>query len=143
VTERPYQIAFYEDTWNEWSDAKKHRMLLWALYHISPEGEGRMRKHDVKDFYRFISTWGANWQSNDFFINTNGEREELPDPLGVKALEFDVPMPRDEDEGDTLEEGTTAPLPVDASIAAVAEQIDAQNQALQNLAKEDEDTSPS
>lgn len=116
VTERAYQIAFYKDAWDSWTEARKNAMMLWALYHVDASAdEGKLRKKDVQDYYRFVSTWGPNWQ----------QRDDLPDVLGVKGVAFDLPIPIDEDTGETVSSGTVAPLPKEPTIAAVVVNLEA------------------
>lgn len=85
VARKSYQIAFYHETWATWSEARRNMMMLFALYSVSPDGEGAYRKYDVQDYYPFVATLGINWQTLD----------EFPDPLEVE-VHFRMPIPQED-----------------------------------------------
>lgn len=90
VANEKYQIAFYEERWHEWEEAKQLLMLFNALYSISPEFDGKLRKTDINDFYVVLKTFGLEWDWTD--------GNELPNILDKKIKFIFPPVKCDDDE---------------------------------------------
>jgi hypothetical protein len=86
VSQKPWQIAFYAETWERWTDARRNAEMLHVLYSIG-EDEGKYRKPDIQDFRIFIRTLGTEWDDDN--------NAELLDVL-KDAVHFYVPDTQDD-----------------------------------------------
>lgn len=88
VVHAKYQIAFYMDKWNEWDEEMQLIMLFKALYNISEDFDGKLRKQDALDPYVILKTFGLDWTFRDDLPNI------LNDPIHFK---FPVPEANETD----------------------------------------------
>jgi len=103
VANYKYQIAFYLDKWNDLGEEKQLIMLFKALYSISEEFDGKMRKIDPMDPYVILKTFGIDW----------GFRDDLPNLL-TDPVHFQFPVNDADDDdadihGEEAEEVAKAP----------------------------------
>lgn len=87
VSDSKYQIAFYLDKWEDWDEEKQLIMLFKALYSISEEFDGKLRRLDPMDPYVILKTFGLDWTL----------RDDLPNLL-VDPIHFQFPVPEAEDD---------------------------------------------
>lgn len=69
VSNSKYQIAFYMDKWNDWDEETQLIMLFKALYSISEDFDGKLRKLDPMDPYVILKTFGLDWNFRDDLPN--------------------------------------------------------------------------
>ena len=88
VANSKYQIAFYSDKWQEWSEEKQILMLFNALYSIDPSSDGKLRRNDIVGHYIMFKTFGLEWeQLDDCFPN-----------IIVDPVQFKMPIEEEIDE---------------------------------------------
>ncbi len=91
VSHSKYQIAFYLDKWQEWDETIQLLMLFKALYSISEDFDGKLRKQDITDPYVILKTFGLDWQL----------RTDLPNIIedsNIVHWQFPIPEAADDDE---------------------------------------------
>jgi len=94
VTDTKYQIAFYVNFWEDWTEEVQLIMLFKALYSISEMFDGKLRKLDPMDPYVIAKTFGLDWTL----------RDDLPNIL-ADPVHFQFPVnDADDDDEDTHEE---------------------------------------
>ena len=115
VTSKAYQIAIYRDDWEDWSDAKRHAVLLEQLMYV--DEDGKYLKPNVQELYEFVKTWGPDWRNDEF----------LPDVL-EEVVEFDR-------KPETPEEEDANYARMDPIVRKIVEEQKAKKQALADKAK--------
>ncbi len=76
VTSKPYQIAVYQEDWEDWTPACRHATILEALCYI--DEEGKYRKPDVQELYPFVRLWGPDWRDDPTIPDVLEEAVDFP-----------------------------------------------------------------
>ena len=101
VAHSKYQIAFYLDKWQNWDEETQLIMLFKALYGISEDFDGKLRKLDITDPYVILKTFGLDWTFRDdlpnifidpvnFQFPPNEVDDDGPDPIRPDHLVEDI-----------------------------------------------------
>lgn len=117
VAHSKYQIAFYMDKWNDWDEPTQQIMLFKALYSISEDFDGKMRKLDPMDPYVILKTFGIDWKL----------RDDLPNILtDMIHWEFPIPEANEDDEDSHSDEESPK---MDAVIADIVDEMEREKEA--------------
>ena len=64
-TDFKYVVVIYADAFDSLSEIKQNLFILWALTNIGEEFDGDKRKEEIKEYAKFVSTFGAYWYMED------------------------------------------------------------------------------
>lgn len=93
-TDFKYVIVIYADAFDSLSEVKQNLFILHALTSISEEFDGKKRKEEVKEFEKFVESFGAYWylQPDDY----------LEERMGKKFTKVEADVSMEEEELDNI-----------------------------------------